>query len=134
MAAVILIGILLGFTTISNDVRKGNLDKSRLYKLFVDTNIDDSKMINYPDEYEGASGGYTETQLKDILKSFTDTYPEIKKIYFVIWDDEESDLKYEYSKGGEVGFWVNPPYSFESRKNYYIMIVEEETEQYVVHG
>ena len=131
IAAIIIIGILLGFTTISNDVKKGSLDKSKLYKLFIDTNIEDSKMINYPDNL--GIKGYNDESLKKIFESFTNAYPEINEIYFVVWD-EKIEKKYEYIDGEIKGNWSGGGYFFEPRKNYYIMIVKEENEQYTVHG
>lgn len=118
IAAIIIIGILLGFTAITNEAKRENIDKSKLYSLFAEINLDETK-VTAPDK------DYIDTQLDTFVK----VYPA-DKIYIVINSNEET-LIYE---NGDVSSTANLGYDFELENDEYVMIVVEGENQYVARG
>ena len=145
IAAVIIIGIILGFVTVSNTLRKPSVDNSKVYGLFVEVNIDTEKIINYPD----GENGYSDDELKTIFENFIKIYSRIDKIYFLTRNEQRAE-KLEFYKydGNNIEFLGNiedtepiiitideDDYEFENLgDNFYYIIIKEQEEQYVIHG
>jgi len=134
LAALLIILIILGFAAVSNSARKEGIDKSELYELFADTNIDKQQLIDY--NIPGGTG-YTLTEINEILGHFTNTYSSIEKIYFIIKDGEEK--YYEYEPGRDLtDLGDENPMSgyilYLSENSYAMIIIESNGEQFVVWG
>jgi len=159
VAAIAIILIILSLAVIPNNLSKEGTDNTKLYELFAEVNIDDAKILNYPDTFGGFLG-YTKVNLENIFDKMTGVYTGIDKIYVLINKNPNPPKLYVYDKSGEVGSKITevyesqitlssleiPPnegttYNFVGMSgNFYYLIIIEKSEktktrqQYVVKG
>lgn len=137
IAAVIIIGLLLGFATIANKAQRKGIDKTKIYNLYFDTNVDEADMINY------GGAGYSEEEVKIILDALVEIYSDIDNIYFIIGKNsggiQESYYRYDSVVGISVleeGEKKQEIISYDIgslTQEFYAMIIEEKNqEQFVI--
>lgn len=153
VAAIAIILIILSLAVIPNSLSKEGSDNTKLYELFAEVNIDDAKIMEYPQTIELL--GYTEGNLENIFDKMTGVYTGIYKIYILINKGSGAKL-YVYDKNGDAGYRITggdqsitlssleiegTTYNFGGMSgNFYYLIIIEKSEnantrqQYVVKG
>lgn len=155
IAAIVIITLLIGFATITNSVNKSS-QKERLYELYNDANIDAVRIANYKDN----EIGYDQQEMGYLLDDLVNIYPGInKEIYFITIPEGSYVTQgitpkfYSYNPTtksineitgienysvGILKITLNQKeyyFDYDSTKNsYYIIIIEETEEQYVLNG
>jgi len=140
IAAVVIIGVLLTFTAVTNTVKKVPLDKTRIYNLFNEMSLEDEKILDY--DYVSSN------DLTDNLIRFVEDYEVYLQgnevIYFIVGKNQEViAFSYNYNDltiiplNNEIKLSINgTDYEFEKKTGnyYYIVFKEKNSEQYVVSG
>jgi hypothetical protein len=80
MAAVIVIVIIIGFATVTNFVRKGSFERTKVFDISKELEIESGKVLDY--------GTYTGEDLPNLLDHFTAVYTsytgEDKDLHFIV--------------------------------------------------
>lgn len=124
IAAVIIIGILLGFASVNNSIKKEGIDKSKQYELFVKINMDRDKVIREDLNY-----------IDQTLDKFIQVY-SVDKIYIIIKKDNGIQKYYSYENGELKPEDTNPfsGYDFNLQANSYVIVFSKGNSQYAVNG
>lgn len=136
IAAIIIVGLIMGLAIVTNNAKKGGMDKTKIYNLFAKINIDEEKIINY-NPNKNSEKGYSKEEFEEILSKFMDVYSSVDTIYIRI-DNNGNVTYYKYKNGLTLLDDEDLKKEFESSnygnsKNYYMLIIREKTgEQYVV--
>ncbi len=137
MAAMVIIAIIMGFATVSNNARKEGIDKSKMYELFIETNFDKDKVLNI------VIGDTPLSYLEKRLGELVSVYQSVEEIYIIINKKYHEEKYYKYSNIG--GGWniqeltSKPPllakYNFNLDENSYAVVILESNErQFVIYG
>jgi len=134
ISAIIIVGLLMGLTVVTNTAKKTGIDKTKLYNLFAKVNIEEEKLIKYKPD---TTAGYLTSELENILSQFVNIYSSVDKVYIRI------------NNGGLVSYYVYKTslekledndiitefdsYEYGTSTDFYVLIIKEKTEeQYIV--
>lgn len=139
IASVILVGILIGFTTLSNSFKDDEIDKSKTYELFENLNLENEDVLN-----NSKASEITSNDLKNFVEKYNLYLQGNEKIYFITSNSAETHaFSYDYSTKEDVSFSLTEgkvkitiqekEYNF-NVENYIMIFQETNKEQYVIKG
>jgi len=140
IAAVIIVGIIFGFATITNKVNKTHLDKSRIYNMLNELNLTSEDVLNC-----STFRGESEDKQKEMVEAFTEKYSVYlqgnEKVYFILKGlTDDIAFSYDYTTlQKDIGYANNiitiegVTYTLDT-VNYLLIFLEKNKEQYSIKG
>lgn len=139
IAAIIIVSIIVGFTTISNEVKRNPVDKTRIYDMMNELGLENEKILTYNQTIE-----------LDDLEKFKEDYTLYlhgnKRIYFIVgdytsvkafsYDGIKRDVGYEVV-GAKIKITIEEiDYEFDVKDYnfYYIIFKEESGQQFMIES